>query len=333
MEKLVNVYRGKLVESIHYGHIAVVDINGKDLACLGDRELITYWRSAAKPFQTLAVITTGAACEYSLTEPELAIMSASHNGEEEHTTVVEGILKKLNLNETVLQCGIHPPYYKPAARELCERGIKPGPIHNNCSGKHAGILAICQKMGWSIDDYNNPEHPVQQLLLNIVAEITDYPREKIYTGVDGCGVVVFGLPIRNMAYAYARLANPDLLPPQYRDAALKVINSMKNYPHLVGGTERFNTDLLQVTGNKLVAKSGAEGLFCIGVHQKIGLTLKIADGNSRAIPPVVIELLSQLGLLKPGEKQKLRKHHYPEVINNHQASVGRIEPVFELKYI
>jgi L-asparaginase II len=333
LEKMVNVYRGELVESIHYGHIAIVDKDGKDLAYAGDKDIITYWRSAAKPFQSMAVITTGASSQYDITDSELAVMSASHNGEEEHTTVVRGILKKLRLEEDALQCGIHPPYYKPAARNLYKQGIEPGPIHNNCSGKHAGLLAICQKMGWSLDDYNNPDHPVQQLLLSIIAEVTDYPRDKIFTGVDGCGVVVFGLPLRNMAYAYARLANPDTLPLKYREAAQRVTRSMENNPHLVGGTDRFDTDLLEITGNKLIAKSGAEGIFCTGVHGKMGLALKVADGNSRAVAPVIVEALFQLGLLSEEEKHKLKKYHYPEVINNHQAPVGRMEPVFQLNYL
>lgn len=334
VKPLINVYRGELLESIHYGHISVVKADGQVLKSWGDN-MITYWRSAAKPFQAMAVILSGAAEEFGLTRQELAVISASHNGEDEHQGVIRSILDKLELSESNLLCGIHPPVHKPTAQLLSSKGEKPGPIHNNCSGKHAGLLAVCKQFGWSFDDYNNPKHPLQQYILNIIEEVTDYPANRIYKGIDGCGVVVFGLPLEKMAYAYARLSNPEYLPDKYQNAAWIITESMEEYPQMVAGTDRFNTDLLKTTANKLVAKSGAEGVFCLGIHGNekyppLGIAVKIADGNSRALPPAVVELLQELDILSDTELNQLKSYHYPDVVNNHQAIVGKLEPVFSI---
>lgn len=330
-EVLAKVYRSNLVESIHYGDLAIVDKYGNNVTSIGNSDYITYWRSAAKPFQALPVIFSGAAEKYGLEKEELAIMGASHNGEKEHVEVVEGILNKIGLDKSALLCGIHSPYHKPTAKLLYRSGEDPSELHNNCSGKHAGLLTLCQYYGWSIEDYLKPEHPVQQLILDVISEITDYPREKIYLGIDGCGVVVFGLPIKNMSYAYARLANPETLPEKYQEAAKIITKSMEDHPFFVAGSDRFNTKLMEVSKNKLVAKMGAEGVFCIGVHGDVGITLKISDGNSRAVPPVIVEILSQLGILNEKEIEQLQKYHKPDVLNNHKDKVGYIEPVFNIK--
>ena len=329
---LVHVLRGRLLESIHYGHIAVVDTRGRSVAVVGNEKMVTYWRSAAKPFQAMAVIMSGSADRYNLSEQELAVMASSHSGELIHTDTVRGILEKLDLDENALLCGIHPPYHQRTRKLLYQSGGEPGRIHNNCSGKHAGILAICRQYNWDLHNYNDPDHPVQRLFLDIVAEVTDFPREQIHLGIDGCGVVVFALPLERMAYAYARLANPETLPAEYREAAKRIYVSMEDYPQMVAGSERFNSDLLGVTGNKLVAKTGAEGVFCLGVHKGIGLALKISDGNSRALPPASIEALSQLGILSKTELAKLTRYHAPEVLNAHRNRVGRLEAAFKFDW-
>jgi len=330
VELLAEVYRGELVESCHYGHI-VVDQSGETRAVAGKGDQVTYWRSAAKPFQLLPVICSGAADKYGITERELAVMAASHNGEKMHVQTVQGILDKLGLDESALLCGIHPPFHRATARSLIQQGLEPSRLHNNCSGKHAGLLTICRYNDWTLDDYDRPEHPVQRLILQTISEITGIQTDKIILGVDGCGVVVFGLPLDRMAYAYARLANPATLPAYYREAAVRITTSMEKYPELVGGSGRFNTELMKVTGNKLVAKTGAEGVFCIGIHGDTGIALKIADGNRRAIPPVIIESLAQLGQLTDDELERLKPYQYPDVINNHRARVGYIKPSFKFE--
>lgn len=312
------------------GDIVVVTTDERITYYSGSRDKVTYWRSAAKPIQALPVIFSGAAEKYGLTPEEIAIMAASHSGENLHVETVKGILNKIGLDESALKCGVHPPVHKETARNIWMKGGKVSPLHNNCSGKHAGLLTLCQFYGWSIDDYLNQDHPLQRLLLEVISDITGVPESDIELGVDGCGVVVFGLPLKNMAYAYARLANPEYLPSKYRKAARHIVESMTSYPEMVGGSERFNTDLLTVAGDKLVAKSGAEGVFCIGVFGGPGVAVKIEDGNSRGIPPVVINLLKQLNLLTPEEIAKMRKYHKPAVKNNRKEKVGFIKPVFTL---
>ncbi len=327
---LVYMYRNKLVESIHRGDIAIVDVNNKDLYNYGDINKTTYWRSAAKPFQALPLIFTGTAQKYGFTEKELAIMAASHSGEPAHTKVIKNILDKIGLDESYLKCGVHSPLNKKTAKELLKAGKEPGPVHNNCSGKHCSLLALCKYHDWPLTKYYEKNHPVQKLMIKTISEITEITADNIYYGEDGCGVIVFGIPVKNMAYAYACLANPDSLPDRYRKAASIMTLCMEKYPEMVGGTGRFNTDLMKVTRNKLVAKSGAEGVFCIGVHGKMGITVKIEDGNKRAIPPVILQILSQLGIISAAEQKKLEKYQKPAVVNNLNHKVGEIVPKFKL---
>jgi L-asparaginase II len=329
-EILVNVYRNNLIESIHRGDIAAVNEKGQNIFSFSNHEKITYWRSAAKPVQALPVVFSGAYEKYNLSEKELAVICSSHNGEQEHVDAVLSILDKIGLDESALLCGVHPPLHNKTARSIWRKGDEPRAVHNNCSGKHAGLLTLCKYYGWSINDYYKPEHPAQRLILETIAEVSTYSEEDIILGVDGCGVVVFGLPLIKMAYTYYCLANSDCLVPKYQEAAKLIVKSMEKYPEMIGGTDRFNTDLMKVTGNKLFAKMGAEGVFCLGIHDKLGIAVKIEDGNFRAIPPVVIEILSQLNILSKEEEEKLSKYHYPDIYNHHKKIVGRIEADFNL---
>jgi L-asparaginase II len=332
-KNIADVYRGDLIESYHLGDIAVVNAQNEIVSELGDGSKITYWRSAAKPIQALPILTSGAAEKYNLTDKEIAVMCASHSGEEEHVEVVQGILDKIGLDQSALLCGTHRPFSKKSANYLCESGDKPTELYNNCSGKHAGLLTLCQFNNWSIDDYYKLEHPLQSLILDKISEITGYSREKIYTGEDGCGVVVFGLPLKNMAYAFARLANPQSLPLKYREAAERITSSMEKYPKFVGGSERFNTKLLYVVDRTMVAKSGAQGVFCIGVHEKdIGIAVKVADGSSRGVKPATMETLKQMDLVTDRVLDKLKEYHYPPVENHRGHKVGKIVPDFKLRH-
>ncbi|MFW5986110.1 MAG: asparaginase [Halanaerobiales bacterium] len=330
-EILAEVYRNQLVESRHRGNVVLVNNEGELRGKVGDENTVTYWRSAAKPLQALPVIFSGAADRYGFTDKELAVMAASHNGEDRHTAAVNSILEKIDLPESALDCGIHPPLHKETANRLRAEGEKPRQIHNNCSGKHAGILTLCRFYNWPFENYILPDHPSQKLWLKVIAEITDFSEEKIYTGEDGCGVVVFGLPLRNMAYAYARLANPETLPGKYRKAAVKITSVMEENPEMVAGESRFDTDLMRVLGNRLFAKSGAEGVFSLGIHGGCGITIKIEDGRSRAIPAVVTNLLTQLNLMGEKELDELQKYYNPVIENHHQHQVGRIVAKFNLK--
>ncbi|MGM0444796.1 MAG: asparaginase [Bacillota bacterium] len=329
---IANVYRSNLIESRHRGDISVTAPDGKLLYYHGDPDKITYLRSAAKPFQTLPVITSKAADHFNFTNKEIAVMCASHNGEDIHIKAVKSILEKINVSEDKLQCGIHDPYYKEASHKLYLSGEKPTEIHNNCSGKHAALLALCKYNNWDLDNYLDKDHPVQKLMLKTICDITETKKDDILLGEDGCGVVVFGLSIKNMSLGFAKLANPEYLSDKYKQAAERITESIKEYPEMIAGTKRFNTDLIDAMSGKLTGKMGAEGVFCLGLYNGgPGICVKIEDGNSRAIPPVIIEVLKNLGYLSKENTKKLKKYIKPEVKNHHKHKVGYIEQIITLK--
>lgn len=331
-ETLVHITRGDLVESLHHGDIAIVNESGELLYSVGDPERVSYIRSAAKPAQALPVIESGAADHYRLSDRELAVMCASHNAEAIHTETVLGILRKIGLSEAALQCGVHAPYDVEANEQLILAGRKPSPIHSNCSGKHSGMLALAQHMGWPVEGYYRPDHPVQKIAKAAVAAMADYPEDKIVIGTDGCGVPVFGMPVRNMAVIFAQLAKPVRQPAARQEACRRIVRAMTGEPQMVAGRNRFNTDLLRAARGKIVAKSGAEGVFCVGVvGEGIGIAVKVDDGSSRPHSAVVTSILKQLGYLDADAERELARYLQPEVRNHRNEVVGRIVPVFTLR--
>lgn len=331
-ETLVHVTRGDLVESLHHGDIAVVNEAGELLYSVGDPERVSYIRSAAKPAQALPIVESGAADHYRLSDRELAVMCASHNAEAIHTETVLGILRKIGLSETALQCGVHAPYDAETNEQLILAGRKPSPVHSNCSGKHSGMLTLAQHMGWPVEGYFRPEHPVQKAAKAAVAAMADYPEDKIVIGTDGCGVPVFGLPVRNMAIIFAQLAKPVRQPEIRQEACRRIVRAMTGEPQMVAGRNRFNTDLLRAARGKIVAKSGAEGVFCVGVvGAGIGIAVKVDDGSSRPHPVIVTTILKQLGYLDADAERELAKYLQPEVRNHRGEVVGQIVPAFTLR--
>ncbi len=330
--KLVEATRGEVVESVHRGVVAVVDSEGKLVAAAGDHRYVTYIRSAAKPMQAIPVLESGAADHYALSLEEMAILTASHSGEEEHVRVVMQILSKIGLTAAYLQCGTHPPLHRASAKVLIAKGLEPTVLHCSCSGKHAGMLILTRFKEWNIDEYYKLEHPVQQLMLQCMADFAGLAPEEIPIGIDGCGVPVFAMTVEKMAFAYARFARPESFAPERKEAVLKLREAMTSYPSLVAGTGRLATDLMKVTGNKLIAKDGAEGVFCISVPARgWGIALKIEDGNMRAVGPAVIAVLDQLGLMTDEEKELLAIHARTELKNFRKEVIGEIRPAFTLK--
>ncbi|MEC0247305.1 asparaginase, partial [Paenibacillus chitinolyticus] len=206
---IARVIRGPITESIHRGHIAVVDHTGRLLHSLGDPHAVTFARSTAKLIQALPVLESGAASDFGFTDAEIALICASHNGEDQHVRAARSILAKAGAEADDLQCGSHYPFHKPTSRQMRQEGEAPTPLHNNCSGKHSGMLSLAAKLGVSAEHYMSPEHPVQRQMLQAVAEMAGLAPEEIPLGVDGCGVPVFGLAIDRLALAYARLGKPD----------------------------------------------------------------------------------------------------------------------------
>lgn len=327
-EVVAVAYRGRWEESRHYGSIAVVDGEGNLVYSRGDPERLTFLRSAAKPFQALPVVTTGAYDAFGFTLDELAVMCASHSGEDMHVARVLSVLHKIGLDEASLQCGVHTPFHKPTARRLRRAGEPIGPARNACSGKHAAMLALCRHRGWDTAGYLELGHPVQQLMLRTVAQLTGYPAEAIRTGRDTCGVPVFAVPLRNMARGYARLAGAGGPAGEQRRGIALIQEAMARYPELIAGTERYTTALLKTANGALVAKDGAEASFGVGsIPAGIGVAVKIEDGSDRALAPVVTEVLAELSLLDEGALQALSPFRSYAIKTWGGLTAGRLEAV------
>jgi L-asparaginase II len=339
----VETLRGGLVESRHRVSVAVVDAGGKLAAWTGDPDLVTYWRSCAKLVQVLPLITDGAAAALGITDPEIAVACASHSGEPRHVEVVDGLLRKAGCTEDDLACGPHSSLSPAVARAMAERGERPRRIHSNCSGKHAAMLALARFHGWPTADYRRPGHPVQQRVLAEVARWTDVPEPRLGQGVDGCGVVSFALPLRNMALAYARLAsraepgvggswvagggevspttdNPR--PASRSSAAGRVIRSILADPFLVAGTGRLCTEVIAGSAGRVLAKIGADGVYCVAMLEaRLGVALKVEDGDVDSARPA---LLATLEALAPGVVQVAESFRAPMLVNTLGEEVGRL---------
>ncbi len=331
---LANVTRGNIVESRHRGYVAVTDGKGRILASAGDVEgYVTYMRSAAKPLQALNVIFSGAADKFQFTEKELAITCSSHFGQEIHQEVIYGILKKIGLTTDDLLCGtplsINLPYMQ---RQLRENMVL-DQTSSDCSGKHSGFLSVCKAKGYPTARYNSPDHPMQREVLHIVSQMTGVPEEEIAIGVDGCSVPVHGLPLVSMAAAYARFSTPDQLEEPYRSACRRLYAAMTAYPEMIAGPGGFCTEFMRHTGGRFCGKVGAESVYCVGVKgQDMGITVKIEDGNFRALYPVVLSTLEQLGLIGAQELEALHSFAHPDILNDLGNPVGKVEPCFQLSF-
>ena len=325
----IEVTRGALVESVHRAHAAVVDTAGNLLYAAGDPERVTFLRSSAKPIQALAMVESGAAERFGLTDREIAVTCASHFGEPFHVAAVQSILQKIGLDEEALACGTHAPTHAPSAEALVRAGELPRKIHNNCSGKHASMLTLCRHAGWQIQGYTEPDHPVQVRLRRVLAEAAGVPPDDVYVAVDGCNAPVFAIPLTKIARAFALLAKPAAVSPARETAIQRISRAMRAYPEMVSGTNGFTTNLMREAGANVVSKSGAEGLFCAGaLSQGWGIAVKIEDGDARAHPVLVPELLAALHVISPDQRDRLRELHASGVFNTAGVAVGEIRPCF-----
>jgi L-asparaginase II len=310
------------------------------LADLGVADTVSYLRSSLKAFQTLPVLMSGAADHFGFNDKEVALACASHNGEPIHTEIVSGMLHKIGIGPEMLKCGIHEPYDATSARTLREKGEKPTALHNNCSGKHAAMLAFAKHTGAPLETYLEPTHPVQRAILETVSRFSDVPVHDLILGVDGCSAPVVAMPIKSMALAYARLVNPpQSFDHEIRDAIKRIIKVMTTYPELIGGTsDRLDTEIMKAVPGQLISKVGAEGVYTAGVlpnarfKQGFGLALKIEDGDDhRARPTVVIEALRQLGVLRDGALHAVSRYASFAVKNRNGNTVGEIRASFALQ--
>ena len=337
---LVAIARGSMVESLHRGFIAVANSDGEIVTALGEIETRAWYRSAAKPFQTIPIITSGAADHFRLTAKELAVISASHSGENIHLEVVGSILAKAGFTEDDLLCGVHAPFDESAAAKLIAENRQPQNPHNNCSGKHAGMLAFARFLGEPTADYIHPEHAIQRQIRGAVARFADVPEEKVEIAIDGCSAPVFGLSLLAMARSYARLigVRHTQLEPELAEAAARAVDAMIEFPELVAGTRgRLDTDLMRAARGQILSKVGAEGVQLLGVKPSarfpkgLGIAIKVEDGDTRrARDPVVIETLRQLGLLDQNQLTQLATYRRQTVFNHRQIEVGEVRTCFQL---
>lgn len=337
---LIEVWRGSIVESRHCGHLSVVAGNGEEITELGSPDTVTFLRSSGKPFQVIPPIASGAADRFGFSEQEIAIACGSHSGEPIHVETVKSMLRKTGLDENALKCGTHEPFSSEVARDLVRSGKSPSALQNNCSGKHAAMLALALHVGAPTETYDLLGNSVQQEIARVVSEFSSVPLEQIAIGIDGCGVPVFGMSVRAMALMYARLmAAPQHFETATRQASKRVVDAMISFPEMVGGTkDRLDTELIRAGNGRLISKIGAEGVYTVGVlpcskwPRGLGLALKIEDGDDRrARPPAVIEALRQLGALDEQALAKLKPYATPTITNHRGERVGEVRTAFTLQ--
>jgi len=335
---LVRSWRGDVVETVHRGAIAVVDIEDNLVAHAGDPDAVFYVRSSGKPLQAVAAAETGAFDRFNYTEAQVAVTAGSHSGEVAHVAEIDAVLRKLGLTENHLLC--EPAYstYGPRRDEMIRNNDPPTRRHHNCSGKHCAMLAAALAQGEGIDNYWSSDHPHQQRIVRLFAEMSDFPAERIRLGVDGCGVPVPALPLRNVALAFARLADPLALESRRREACRRVTAAMVRYPYLVGGSERFDTAMIAAGAGKWFCKGGALGYFAAGIFPRehggpaLGIALKIEDGSHPASCQVALEVFGQLGLLNEQQRQRLTSWHKIAAKSPLGEPVGLSRPEFRLKF-
>jgi len=333
MALIAKEYRGTLADLYHYGHIAVVDTEGNILWSLGEPERVVYARSSAKLFQAIPVIESGAVDAYGITDSELSLICASHRGEPFHTDGALSILNKAGLDESYLQCGTHYPYAPYMETKLKIEGKQPTEVHNNCSGKHSGFLITAKKLGESLDDYYALHHPRQKEVTAVLAEMCDYPADKIEIAIDGCGMPVHAMPLYKFAQGLARMSKPDTLNNTRAESVKRITNAITTHPEMINGTDGFTTELMQAFGDRLFSKSGANAYYAVGIKDKgIGIVVKMEDGASAIVPIAVIEVLVQIGVITREEADKLPNHKPVSVLRNHKKEeIGKVVAEFVLE--
>ncbi|HEX4597267.1 MAG TPA: asparaginase [Burkholderiaceae bacterium] len=320
---LLATTRGRTIECVHYGTIAVCDAHGDLLASAGDVQALNFARSALKPLQALPFVEDDGPARTGFGSHEVALMCASHSGEAIHVRIVQRMLARVQAGESDLQCGCHPPLYYGATGTPVPAQARFGALHHNCSGKHAGFLAYCRLHGHRLTDYLAPESALQVRIRNAVQRFAGIC--PIESGTDGCGAPNYALPLVRLAQTYAQLASADGSPL----AALRY--AMLRHPDLVSGTARIDLALAQTGGGDWIAKAGADGVQAIGIRSRgLGIAVRIADGNARALHSVTTEVLHQLGLLAKPAGSPLARTFRPPLTNYRGVTVGSLLPLFEL---
>ncbi|HEY3344402.1 MAG TPA: asparaginase [Anaerolineaceae bacterium] len=340
-QPVVELTRGRIVESIHFGAIAVVDAHGQLLASCGDPDTVTFLRSSAKPFQALPFIERGGDGAFGLTPREVALICASHAGTDEHVSVVSGIQAKAGVREQDLLCGVHPPFHTPTATRLACQGEALTPNRHNCSGKHTGMVAHARLRGLPTENYIDLEHPIQKSILAAFAEMCDLPEAAVEIGIDGCSAPNYAVPLRSAALAYARLMDPAGQAPERAAACERISAAMTGFPEMVGGPERFDTELMSFASGRILAKAGAEGYQALGLRAgalgpgtpALGVAFKVSDGDLglRASACVALEVLRQLGAISQQDVEVFNGRAAGPIYNWRRLHVGDMRTGFVLE--
>ncbi len=343
---LVEVTRADRVESAHRGSIVVVAPDGSAIASVGDPGQFAYARSSAKPFQLAPFVASGRFDEYGLGTDALAVMAASHSGEDRHVRLVQEILRRAGLTSAVLQNQVHAPFDSETATRLVRDGERPTVLRGNCSGKHAAMVLFAKASGWPIDTYWHPDHPVQRLALETVSALSDVPIEDIATATDGCGVVTFGMPLRGLATAFARLADPSAIAdPPLRSALTRIRDAMMEHPELVAGERRrIDTAVMRAFPKRVVSKGGAEGVLAMGFPPgalpanapfgdgPMGVAAKVEDGSlgPRAGDAISVAILRQLGMASDPRAGPLVDHAAQPILDPRGDRAGDVRAAFRI---
>jgi L-asparaginase II len=334
---LAKVIRGDTVESAHRGHLIVINGSGEAVVSIGDPKAVTFFRSAAKPFQAIPCITSGAADAFNFSEEEIALACASHSGESRHVRIAGLMLERIGLNEAHLHCGSHLPFYEKEAERMLRAGEYATQLHNNCSGKHAAMLAVAKHIEADIGTYELLENPVQQKILNAVSQFSEIPVNKIHLATDGCVAPNFALPLQAMATAFMNLIRPERFDQETRSAAERIVSAMLNHPELIGGSERLDTMLMQAAEGRIISKVGADGVWLCAVLPSekyptgLAIALKIEDGDDRRARPVIaVEVLRRLGILSAKDLADVSpmplKNRRGDVVGSVSASLSVDQP-------
>ena len=332
-QMLVEVTRGDEVECVHAGSIAVVNTRGDLLYQAGDPHSFTFTRSTIKPFQAVPFLQAGGVAHFGLTTSETALLCASHSGEAMHVDTAQSILHKAGCNEQQLRCGCHVPMYYSVHDSLPSADAQFTQLHHNCSGKHAGFLAHCVQHGLPLDGYLDPAHPLQQSVRDSVAHFAGMPAQELKMGIDGCSAPNYAMPLSRLALSYARLAQGEESS-VYGSALGTLRDAMTRHPELVSGTARNDLAFMQTAPDDWVAKIGADGVQVIGLRSAgLGIALKIADGNMRALYTAAVAVLCQLGLVKHAEQSPLAPWIRPQLTNYSGLRTGEVRAAFQLQKV
>jgi L-asparaginase II len=317
---VVEAVRGEVVESIHRVHVAVAHAEQGLIASAGNPAHHSFVRSSIKMFQALPFVEGGGVERFQLTGEELALCTASHGGEPFHVAAARSILAKAKIKELSLACGPHLPLHEPTANAMLCSGEAPGRIHNNCSGKHSGMLAHCMQQQWVTNGYHKATHPMQQRVLTTLTTWMRINAEDVTLAVDGCGLPTFAIALDAVAEGCARfsaaVAAGDPAP-------AAIFNAMVAHPEFVAGTDRLDTDLMRAASTPLFAKVGAEGFYCAGIpSMKLGVALKVEDGNKRAAEPAILAVLRTIDAIGASELDRLSHFSAPQIRNTRNETVG-----------